>query len=196
MMRSLRKLPARLATTLALVIAATSAWSADLRTILDNTAVVPPAQVGFREERNNPILKEPMILTGHLEYISAGILRKVVDEPFEEDILIEADHIVVTRDGKTRKLALKRIRSLQTILGAIEAILSGDIETLDESFSHELSGSNEAWTLRMTPESRAVARRITALTVTGNESSVATIRIDLPEDEWHLMSILPDSPTR
>ena len=194
MIKGLQKLPARLITILALVVPATSAWSIDLQTILDNTAVTPPAQVSFHEERTNPIFKEPMVLTGRLEYIRTGVLRKVIDEPFEEDILIDADHIVVTRDGKTRKLALKRIRSLQAILGAIEAILSGDFEAIDESFSHEVTGSIEAWTLRMTPDSRAVARRISVLTVTGDKTSVATIRIDLPKDEWYVMSILPHSP--
>ena len=41
----------------------------DLKSILQESAVNPPAQVHFREQRHNPMLKEPLVLTGVLEYV-------------------------------------------------------------------------------------------------------------------------------
>ena len=177
----------------ALLFSIRPAQALDLRTVMENTAVAPPAQVGFQEERHSPIFEEPMLLTGRLEYLASGTLRKVIETPFEEDILIEADHVIVARDGETRKLALNRSRALKTILGAIEAILSGNSDELEAVFHCELSGTDDAWALQMTPISRSVARRITRLEVRGDDQSVTSIRINLQDDEWHLMSITRNS---
>ncbi len=186
--RSTRALLAALLT----FIVCTPAWSADLSSILAGAAVQPPAEIGFREERNNPMFKEPMVLTGRLEYLDAGVLRKVVETPFEEDILVADNRVVVTRDGKTRKLSLNRSRALKTILGAIEAVLAGDQARLEAAFRCDVSGSADTWSLQMTPLAKAVAKRLSSIEVTGNEQAVTSIRISLPNDEWHQMQIGDD----
>ena len=173
-----------------LLLAAPCAWSLDLDTILENTAVTPPNRVGFREERHDPILKEPMVLTGHLEYLSAGVLRKVIETPFEEAFLVESDRIIIERNGETHSLAVKRSRSLRTILDAIEAILSGESEKLESVFNYELSGTHDAWSVQLTPISRRIARQLTAMQVNGDDQSVTSIRINLEGGEWHIMDIL------
>ena len=48
----------------ALLFSIQPAQALDLRAVMENTAVAPPAQVGFQEERHNPIFDEPMLLTG------------------------------------------------------------------------------------------------------------------------------------
>jgi len=171
-----------------------SAWALELVAVLQNTTVTPPDSVGFREERHNPMLKEPMILTGHLEYLRAGVLRKVIETPFEEAFLVESDHVVIERDGEARKLPLKKSRSLRTILGAIEAILSGETARLVSVFNYELSGSTDAWSVHLTPISRRMGKQLTGLQVSGDDQSVTSIRIDLKNGEWHLMDILRNDP--
>jgi hypothetical protein len=173
-----------------LVLASTSAWSLDLDTVLENTAVTPPASVGFREVRYNPLFKEPMVLTGYLEYIEAGQLRKVIETPFDEAFLIDKDHIEVERNGKIQKIPLNKSKFLKTMLGGIEAILAGQAEHLASIFSYELSGTNNSWSLRLKPLSRNVSRHLKSLLVTGDENSVTSIRFDLREEEWHLMEII------
>ena len=46
----------------------------------------------------------------------------------------------------------------------------------------------------MTPLAKSVARRLTAIEVTGNAQAVTSIRISLPNDEWHQMQIGNDLP--
>lgn len=174
---------------LLVVLLCSPGWSADLATILAATAVEPPARIGFREERHNPMFTEPMLLEGSLEYLGSGTLRKRVEIPFEEDILVEDDRITVIRDGRTRSVSLNRSRALKAILGAIEAVLAGDQGRLEASFRCEIMASGDGWSLRMTPLSSDVAKRLSLLEVTGNEQAVTSIRISLPNDEWHLMQI-------
>jgi hypothetical protein len=185
-----RRLAAMLLPGVSMALMTTCAWSLELAAVLENAAVTPPSRVSFREERHNPMLREPMVLTGHLEYLSAGVLRKVIETPFEEAFLVDADHVTIERDGEIRKLAVNRSRSLKTILGAIEAILSGESDKLESVFNYELSGTADAWSVQLTPISRRIAKRLEGLQVTGDNQSVTSIRIVLESGEWHIIDIL------
>lgn len=173
-----------------LALSSASCWSLELLTVLENTKIAPPDRVGFREERHNQLLKEPLVLTGYLEYLGEGRLRKVVETPFEESFLIEADHIQVERDGKIRKLALNKSKSLKIMLAGIEAILAGQSERLETIFDYELSGTDLSWSLQLVPLSRRIAKQLTGLLVKGDDNSVTSIRFDLKGGEWHQMEIL------
>lgn len=163
--------------------------SLDLRTVLANTTVTPPGRVRFREERHNPMLAEPLVLTGHLEYLELGVLRKVIETPFQEAFQVDAQHIIIERDGQSRKLSLNKSRSLRTILGAIEAILAGEADRLESDFDYELSGTVDSWTVRLTPISQRIAKQLESLQVSGDGESATGIRVDLAGGEWHQMEI-------
>jgi len=172
-----------------LILTPTCVWSLDLKTILKNTAITPPARVGFREERHNLMLKEPIVLTGYLEYLNPGQLRKVIETPFEEAFLIAEDYIEIERDGKTRRLSLSRSKPIRAMLGGLEAILAGQADKLASLFRYELSGTSSSWSLRLEPISRRVSAHLTAMLVKGDDNSVDSIRIELKDGEWSLMVI-------
>ena len=173
----------------ALPVLAADLPSLDLRTVLTNTTVTPPGRVTFREERHNPMLAEPLVLTGYLEYLELGVLRKVIETPFQEAFQVDAQHIIIERDGQSRKLSLNKSRSLRTILGAIEAILAGEADRLESDFDYELSGTVDSWTVRLTPISQRIAKQLESLQVSGDGESATGIRVDLAGGEWHQMEI-------
>lgn len=166
----------------------------DLQTILDKTTITPPSRVTFREVRHNQMLKDDLVITGYLEYLQEGSLRKVIEAPFEEAYLIQKDRIEIDRDGEIQTLSLRRSRSLKTMLGGIEAILAGQTEQLTSVFHYELGGEVGAWSLQLRPRSRRIAKQLTSLTVTGNAESVTMIRFDLKDGEWHEMEIHESDP--
>ena len=135
------------------------------------------------------MLAEPLVLTGHLEYLELGVLRKVIETPFQEAFQVDAQHIIIERDGQTRKLSLNKSRSLRTILGAIEAILAGEADRLESDFDYELSGTVDSWTVRLTPISQRIAKQLESLHVSGDGESATGIRVDLAGGEWHQMEI-------
>jgi hypothetical protein len=179
---------------LLLSIATTTGWSLELTTVLENTTVTPPARVRFREERHNSMLSQPLVLTGYLEYLEKGRLRKVVETPFSESFLVDGDRIEFARDGQIRSVALGRSKALQSMLGGIEAILAGRTDELSAVFDYELSGTAAAWTLQLKPRSRRLSQQLNGLQVNGDELAVTSIRFDLKDDEWHLLEILKDDP--
>ena len=169
---------------------AAAAWAADIETVLNSVAVSPPARVEFIELRNNPLFEEPMELTGYLEYLAPGKMRKVIQSPFNESYLVDQDHVAVERDGNVRKLPTRAARSLQSMLSGLEAMLSGDRDMLEKDFEYDLQGCIQNWTLSMQPRSKKVSRRLSGLVVRGDDARVHSIRVDLPGDEWHSMQLL------
>lgn len=175
--------------TLLLLCLPNSGEALELQEVLDNTMIAPPARVGFREARYNEMFMDSLVLTGHLEYLGDGHLRKVIETPFQETFLVKADRIEIQREGEVKLLSVYKSRSLRIMLEGIEAILAGQTERVEKIFSYELSGTDSDWSLRLTPRSRRVAKKLLGLTVTGNDESVLTIRVDLSGGEWHQMEI-------
>jgi hypothetical protein len=168
------------------------AWALDLQEVLRATAVKPPARVRFREERHNPLLENPLILTGYLEYLGPAQLRKVIETPFEEAFLIDATHIVVEREGQVQRIPLRQARSLQSMLAGIEAVLAGNESRIEKDFRYELGGEKDAWSMRLEPLSRRAARNLGSILVQGDASNVQIIRINLSNGEWQLIELFED----
>jgi len=166
----------------------------DLQTVLARTTITPPSRVDFREVRHNRLLKDDLVITGFLEYLQEGSLRKVIESPFAEAYLIQDNRIEIDRAGVTKTLSLNKSRSLRTMLGGIEAILAGQTDQLTSVFHSELSGVDDDWSLQLRPRSRRIAKQLTSLTVTGNRESITTIRFDLKDGEWHYMEIQATDP--
>ena len=179
----------------ALSICAAMAQTLELQTVLDNTGVTPPAKVEFQEQRHNPMLKEPLLLSGFLEYLAPGELSKVVESPFSESFSVREGKIEIEQGGKIRRLSLNKSKPLKAMLTAIEAVLAGDTSTLLETFDYELSGSESDWSLKLMPKSKRIAAHLTAMTVKGDAVATQSIRIDQNDDEWSLMDILNSTPT-
>lgn len=176
-------------------------WSGDvpaleLGAVLKETAVSPPALVHFREERGNPLLKEPMILTGYFEYLGTGHFRKVVETPFDEEFQIKSGQIEITRDGETQALSLNKARPLQAMLTGIEAILAGDQDSIERNFNYELSGDTCAWSLQLEPLRRSIARHLAAIRVNGLKGAITSILLTLEGNEWQRIEILGEKATQ
>lgn len=173
-----------------LLLTAGNVLALELQAVLNNTAVNPPAKVQFREQRHNPMLKEPLLLSGYLEYIKPGHLGKVVETPFKEAFILEDGKIEIQQKGKTRRLSVNKSKPLKAMLDGIEAVLAGDSEKLASSFEYQLDGSQHEWKLYLIPKSKKVAKHLSAMTVTGTDVSTTSIRIDQSEDEWSQMDIV------
>lgn len=165
----------------------------ELDAVLERAMVTPPARVRFSEKRSNALFAETFELTGYLEYLEGGQLRKVIETPFEESFLVREDRVEIERHGETRILPINRSRAMKAMLGGIEAILAGETGRLEKAFHYELTGSESQWALRLTPRSRRLQKQLERLTVEGDDESVTSIRFELQGGEWHLMEILRDA---
>lgn len=181
----------RLALMLALwlVLPVVLADELELAAVIANVAVQPPARIAFEEQRHSSLLKQPLLLTGYLEYLSAGSLQKTIDTPFQESVLIDRKSIEVSRDGRSRRLSLKANVMMQTMLGGIEALLAGDTASLEKHFVLSLQGEPGAWRLQLIPRAQRVAKQLQYLQVSGDAQRVHTILIQFDEQDWQQMNL-------
>ena len=158
--------------------------------LFSRIAIKPPDRVAFREERYNSLLKEPLVLTGYLEYLGPRKMKKVIETPFRETFSVTEQAVVIERDGAVQKLSLRKSKSLQAMLSSIEAIIAGDEARLAETFNLELQDTQEGWSIRLTPKSKRVARNLDSLFVAGSDDLIRSIRISLGDGEWQLIELL------
>ena len=177
-----------------LIFFSSSSSALELEDVLKQVKVTPPDRVAFREERFNSLLKEPMILTGILEYPKTGQLVKIVETPFRESMQVDGDQVEISRDGKKRRLSLKNRNPIKVMLQSIESILSGQADAIADHFKTELTGSNENWQLQLTPRSSRLAAHLESITVEGDCDFIKSILFRMSNGEWQRMEIVPPSP--
>jgi hypothetical protein len=165
-----------------------------LSEVIANVSIQPPSTVAFDEQRHSAMLKEPLQLSGQLEYLGPGQLRKTIEQPFQETMLVNQQQIEVSRDGRTQRLSLKSNRMMQTLLGGIAAMLAGDTARLEKDFEPTLTGTETDWVLLLQPRNKRIAAHLQHIEVCGNAESVQSIRIQFDAQEWQLMELHPALP--
>lgn len=179
---------------LAWLLFSCTAFALELDDVMDQVRVEPPGRVAFREERFNPLLQDPLVLTGFLEYPEPGHLIKLVETPFHESMQVDGDEVEISRDGKKRRLSLKNRKPMLIMLQSIESILSGQADALAEHFETELTGNVDDWQLQLVPRSKRLARHLQGMTVKGDGTSVGSILFQMDNGDWQRLEILPPSP--
>lgn len=164
----------------------------ELASLLERIRVEPPARVAFSEQRQNRLLKEPMVLGGHLAYLDAGHLQKVVETPFSETLSVEGDEIALSGNGRERRLSLRNRQSFRVMLQGIEAVMAGDVAVLEEHFEVALTGDEADWRIDLVPRSGRLAKRLQGMTVAGAGDRVQSIRFELADGEWQRLELLHD----
>jgi len=164
----------------------------ELASLLERIRVEPPARVAFSEQRQNRLLKEPMVLGGHLAYLDAGHLQKVVETPFSETLSVEGDEIALSGNGRERRLSLRNRQSFRVMLQGIEAVMAGDVAVLEEHFEVALTGDEANWRIDLVPRSGRLAKQLQGMTVAGAGDRVQSIRFELADGEWQRLELLHD----
>ena len=164
----------------------------ELASLLERIRVEPPARVAFSEQRQNRLLKEPMVLGGHLAYLDAGHLQKVVETPFAETLSIEGDEIVLSGNGRERRMSLRNRQSFRVMLQGIEAVMAGDLTVLEEHFDVTLTGEEADWRIDLVPRSGRLAKQLQGMAVAGAGDRVQSIRFELADGEWQVLELLHD----
>lgn len=148
----------------------------------------------FVERRKNALLAEPLVLTGEAVFNADGSLSKTIETPFRERVTITREALEVTREGRTRRLSLRRKDDLRQFYAALRALLEGDARTLRELFEIEATREAERWQLTMTPTGAPLGRFLESMVISGQGSQVLEIRSAQPGGDWQSLSFAGEAP--
>lgn len=153
---------------LSLVAAITAADEID--TLLAALARPAPSAVAFTEIRFSPLLDEPLVVSGTLEYAGPGLLARTVTTPYTERTEISGDEVLISREGgRARRFSLKRAPELLGLLTSFSAVLGADAALLRRSFDPGLmaDGISGRWELTLVPRDERMRARIGTVSITG-----------------------------
>jgi hypothetical protein len=173
----------------ALGLAAGAAYGApDIDALLQHLARPAPATTPFVEVHFSPLLSRPLIVSGELEYSGPDSLARTVDKPYSEHTDIHGDEVSVVRgNGKPRIFSLQRAPELKTLLSSFSALLGGNRQQLEQSFTLTVSGDDAHWTLGLTPRDGRVSQRVSKITVNGEAGSPRCMTTAAPDGSVTVM---------
>jgi hypothetical protein len=166
----------RLPLALALLLIAPLTWSAglsdqDADALIGRLAKPAPATISFTEVRFSKLLRAPLIVSGDLGYSGPDSLDRRVTTPYREHTSIRGESVKVEREGeKPRSFALKHAPELRGLLSGFSAMLAGDPAALRKTFSVEVTGNDDAWTLQLIPPDTKTGRRLRQIDINGHQS--------------------------
>ncbi len=152
-------------------------WS--LSTLLAALAQHKTVTVRFSEERRLQYLTESIRLEGTLSFEPPDRLEKRVVRPKRERMTVEGNLITIeTNPGDPRvRVFLSDYPALGAFVTALRALLSGDATDLERVFQPALAGTEESWSIRLTPRQSAVSDTVREIRISGAGGRIASIDI-------------------
>jgi hypothetical protein len=176
------------ALALALAAGPAAAAAPDLDTLLQHLARPAPATTPFVEVHFSPLLSRPLIVSGELRYGGPDSLARTVEKPYSEHTEIHGDEVSVVRgDGKPRTFSLQRSPELKTLLTSFSALLGGNRQQLESSFTLAVGGDDAHWSLQLTPRDSRVSQRVAHITVSGEAASPRCMITTAPDGSVTVM---------
>jgi len=143
-----------------------------------------PAQTAYFERRSSPLLAEPLLFAGTLSQPQPGELIKTVEGDTPERLRIADERVEVERAGQpTRRFSLKRAPELAALSASFEALLRGDLALLQKHYALDMQGSASAWNLRLAPLNRRLQKRVSSLSLYGQQLEWRCFDLDLIDGE-------------
>lgn len=138
-----------------------------------------PSVVRFSEERLLNYLSEPLLLEGTLSFDPPERLEKQVLRPKKEKITVDGNLVTFETNPKDPpvRVLLSDYPALEAFITALRAALSGDIETLGDIYAIVLDGTEESWSLRLTPRSEALKQAVSEVRMSGSAGRITSIEI-------------------
>lgn len=155
-----------------MLLPATPAAALDAEALIAKLARPAPASIAFTEVRVSPLLREPLVVSGELEFSGPASLDRHVRKPYREDTAIRGESVRVEREGEqSRSFALKRAPELQGLLTGFSSLLTGDVPGLRRSFDVQAQGTEQQWMLQLVPLDARARKRLQKLEIVGHDAT-------------------------
>ena len=154
------------------LLPAIPAAALDADALIAKLARPAPARIAFTEVRVSPLLREPLVVSGELEFSGPASLERHVRKPYREDTSIRGESVRVEREGEqSRSFALKRAPELRGLLTGFSSLLTGDASGLKRSFEVQAQGTEQSWMLQLVPLDARARKRLQKLEIVGHDAT-------------------------
>jgi outer membrane lipoprotein-sorting protein len=184
----------RLAAPALMVMAAAFALPAhalDLPELMALLAQKRSGEARFTEQREVKGLDAPLASSGTLSFAAPDRFTRKTTAPRPESMVVEGNIVTLTRNGRTRSMALDASPEMEAIVEAVRGTLTGNATSLQQHFKLSLAGTPEQWTLELKPATPRLAVMLDSVRIGGRRSELRTVEMRLADGDRSLMQIEP-----
>ncbi len=148
----------------------------------------------FVETRQVQGLSRPLQSSGTLSFTAPGRFARQTKEPKAEAMVVDGDQVSLTRNGRTRQMALDAVPEMALMVKAIRGTLTGDGAALRQAFKLTLNGQVAQWTLQMEPQDVRLAMQVSYILVSGRRGELRGVEVQMADGDRSVMAIEPLAP--
>jgi outer membrane lipoprotein-sorting protein len=167
------------------------AHALDLPELMALLAQKRSGEARFTEQREVKGLDAPLASSGTLSFAAPDRFTRKTTAPRAESMVVEGNIVTLTRNGRTRSMALDASPEMEAIVEAVRGTLTGNATSLQQHFKLSLAGTPEQWTLELKPATPRLAVMLDSVRIGGRRSELRTVEMRLADGDRSLMQIEP-----
>jgi outer membrane lipoprotein-sorting protein len=170
---------------------AAPAHALDLPELMALLAQKRSGEARFTEQREVKGLDAPLASSGTLSFAAPDRFTRKTLAPRPESMVVEGNIVTLTRNGRSRSLALDASPEMEAIVEAVRGTLTGNPTSLQQHFKLAVAGSPEQWTLELKPATPRLAVMLDSIRIAGKRSELRTVEMRLADGDRSVMQIEP-----
>jgi outer membrane lipoprotein carrier protein LolA len=171
-------------------VRAEETWT--LPQLMEALAAVTEVDATFSERKELTVLETPLLSTGTLHYRAPAAMEKEVLYPEPMRYAITSNRIIIDQPGGEQKtFPLDQYPLLRVLSESMRATLAGDQATLERFYRLAFSTEPGEWTLRLEPIDPDIAKRVTAIIISGSGNQVLRVETLESGGDRSVMTISP-----
>ena len=155
-----------------------AAASPELAEILARMASTPGVEAVFEERKEVALLAAPLESRGVIYFVPPDRFARFTSSPGRSALIVTGDAVRLREGPDGEAIDLSGNRVARVFVENFVALWSGDRERLERLYTPELSGTREAWELRLVPRRAPLADAIAALTLKGDRDAMRELLVE------------------
>ena len=174
-----------------LIAPPTDSYAFDAQQLLTQLAQSRQGQATFVETKYLAMLDRPIRSSGTLAFQAPARFEKATLEPKREVLVLDGDTLTVAREGRTITVDLRDHVQVLSFVEAIRGVLLGNAERLEQLYKIQLSGTEAAWNIVLTPRDSKLADLIKEIRMSGGGGQVRSVEYAEAGGDRSVMQIEP-----
>ena len=170
---------------------AAAAPTLDLETLTALLARVRSGEATFVETRRIEMLDRTLTSSGRLMFKAPDVFVRETLKPRREKLAVDGNTLTMSIGERIRTLQLDASPEAAVIVEAIRGTLTGNRAALERLFETRVVGDASAWTLELVPRDLRLRGQVASVRVSGRESVVREVRVNLADGDHSVMTIEP-----
>jgi len=170
---------------------AAAAPTLDLETLTALLARVRSGEATFVEMRRIEMLDRTLTSSGRLMFKAPDVFVRETLKPRREKLAVDGNTLTMSIGERIRTLQLDASPEAAVIVEAIRGTLTGNRAALERLFETRVVGDASAWTLELVPRDLRLRGQVASVRVSGRESVVREVRVNLADGDHSVMTIEP-----